>query len=77
MNIEKLVIKLKILQKVSNEERSKKGLLKLGRGYFDAYRFNPINPLSYLCVIVILISGLIMYGVVGLYEKRQNPFLWD
>lgn len=74
--MEKLAIKLKILQKVSNEERSKKGLPKLGRGYFDAYRFNPKNPLSYLCVILIAVGGLIMYGVVGLYEKRQNPFLW-
>lgn len=77
MDIEKLAIRLKILQKVSNEERSKKGLPKLGRGYFDAYRFNPKNPLSYLCVIAIAVGGLIMYGVIGLYEKRQNPFLWD
>lgn len=75
--MEKLAIKLKILQKVSNEERSKKGLPKLGRGYFDAYRLNPINPLSYVCVLLMFFFGLIMYGVVGLYEKRQNPFLWD
>jgi len=75
--MEKIAIKLKIIQKVSNEERVKKGLKRLGRGYFNAYRFNPYNPLSYLIVLVIAIGCLVMYGVVGFFEKCENPFLWN
>jgi hypothetical protein len=32
---------LYIVQTVSNEERRKQGLKHLGRGYFNAHRFNP------------------------------------
>lgn len=76
-SIEKIAIKLKIIQKVSNEERVKNGLKKIGKGYFNAYRFNPYNPLSYLIVLAIAVGGLLMYGVVGLYQKAENPFLWN
>lgn len=75
--MEKLAIKLKIIQKVSNTERAKKGLKKLGKGYFNAYRFNPYNPLSYIIIICIAVGGLIMYGVFGIFEKAENPFLWN
>ena len=75
--MEKLAIKLKIIQKVSNTERVKNGLERLGKGYFDAYRFNPYNPLAYIVLICIFIIGLIMYGFVGVFEKAENPFLWN
>lgn len=75
--MKKIAIKLKIIQKISNTERAKKGLKKLGRGYFDAYRFNPYNPLSYLIIFCVAVGGLIMYGVVGVVEKAENPFLWN
>jgi len=48
--MKELLKKLKIVQEVSNEERHKLGLKRLGQGYFKAYRLNPLNPLSlYTC----------------------------
>ena len=75
--MEEIAIKLKIIQKVSNKERVKKGLNKIGKGYSNAYRFNPYNPLSYLVLLCIVIGASVMYGVVGMYEKAENPFLWS
>ena len=74
----KLLMALKIVQKVSNEERHKQGLKRLGKGFFDAYRLNPYNPLSYVAFILMLVAGLVMYGVVGFFEKvaTHNPFKW-
>ena len=75
--MKELVIKLGILQVVSNEQRHKNGLKRLGKGYFEAYRLNPFNPLSYAVVIIAIPIILIMYGFVGFYEKAINPFKWD
>lgn len=73
--MEKLLKYLFILQEVSNEDRSP----KLGRGHFNARRFNPYNPLSYLAVIIIIIVGLILFGVIGFWKETdgKNPFKWD
>ena len=49
----KLLKKLYIVQEVSNELRHEQGLPRLGKGYFNAYRFNPYNPLSYIALILI------------------------
>lgn len=70
---------LRIIQTVSNEERHKKGLKRLGRGYFEAHRLNPYNPLSYITAILILVIGLLMFGVVGFWKEINNinPFKWD
>lgn len=81
--MKKLLIKLYIVQVVSNEERHKKGLKKLGRGFFNAHRLNPFNPLSYVLVALViptLIPTLILlYGFVGMWEQTdiRNPFKWD
>jgi len=70
---------LLIVQEVDNEERNKQGLKRLGRGYFKAYRFNPYNPLSYVALIIILIVGILMFGVYGFWKETTtlNPFRWD
>lgn len=75
--MEKIAIFLKILQVVSNEERKEQGLKTLGRGYFDAYRLNPYNPLCYLLIVIAIPILLILYGVIGFYKRIYNPFLWD
>jgi len=75
--IEVLFIRLKILQIVSNQQRHKDGLKRLGNGHFEASRLNPYNPLSYILVLVITILLLLMYGFVGLFNEAKNPFLWE
>jgi hypothetical protein len=75
--MKELFIKLKIVQVVSNEQRHKDGLKRLGKGYFKAYRLNPFNPLSYILVVVTIPVILLMYGFVGSFEKAINPFRWD
>lgn len=74
--LKKILISLKIIQMVSNEERRKNGLKRLGRGHLYAYRLNPCNPLSYVLFVFITTITLILYGVVGLIEKG-NLFKWD
>ena len=75
--MKELLIKLKIVQVVSNEQRHKDGLKRLGKGYFKAYRLNPFNPLSYFLVVVTIPVILLMYGFVGSFEKAINPFRWN
>lgn len=75
--MKELLIKLKIVQVVSNEQRHKDGLKRLGKGYFKAYRLNPFNPLSYILVVVTIPFILLMYGFIGSFEKAINPFRWD
>ena len=67
------------MQIVSNEERHKQGLKRLGRGYFEANRFNPYNPLSYIALTMIVIIGVLMFGFIGFLKEIRNinPFRWD
>lgn len=76
-NMKHILKLLKIVQVVSNEERHKNGLKRLGKGYFKAYRLNPYNPLSYIVVIIAIPIIILMYGFVGLFDKISNPFKWD
>lgn len=75
----KLLKALYIIQTVSNEERHKKGLKRLGRGFFKAHRLNPYNPLSYIALIIIIVVGILMFGFVGFVKETdlKNPFKWD
>jgi hypothetical protein len=75
--MKKILRLIKIVQVVSNEQRHKDGLKRLGKGYFNAYRLNPYNPLSYIVVIVAIPIIILMYGFMGLFEKAINPFKWD
>jgi len=71
----KLLKSLCILQVVSNHKREP----KLGKGYSEAMRFNPFNPLSYIALVLILIIGIILYGVIGFWNETDvcNPFKWN
>jgi hypothetical protein len=77
--MKQLLIKLYIVQVVSNVERHKKGLKKLGRGFFNAHRLNPFNPLSYVVVALVIPTLILLYGFVGMWEQTdiRNPFKWD
>lgn len=79
MNFKKTLKYLQIVQTVSNEERHEQGLKRLGRGFFEARRLNPYNPLSYISLIIILIVGILMFGFVGFWKETTtlNPFRWD
>lgn len=79
INFRKILEYLKIVQTISNEQRHKQGLKRLGRGYSKAHRINPYNPLSYIALIIILIVGIIMFGFVGFWKETTtlNPFKWD
>jgi hypothetical protein len=72
-----LAIKLKIIEVVSNTERNKQGLKHLGKGYFEATRFNKFNPISYFLFISIVIISLLLYGILGTFERWENPFKWS
>lgn len=70
---------LKVLQTVSNNKRHKEGLKRLGRGYFEAHRLNPYNPLSYTTIIIVLVVGILMFGFYGFWKETDvsNPFKWN
>lgn len=73
--MKKLLKFLFIIQEVSNEGRDP----QLGRGFFEARRLNPYNPLSYITVVLVLIVGILMFGFVGIWKETnlRNPFKWD
>jgi hypothetical protein len=75
--ISNILNKLKIWQITSNEERNKNGLKKLGRGFMDAERLNPYNPLSYVFFLIIFLYTLIFHGLSGVFKNFHNPFKWD
>ena len=73
--MKKILKRLLIIQVVSNKNRNP----KLGKGYFNAYRLNPYNPLSYITAILVLIVGILMFGFVGFWKETdlRNPFKWN
>lgn len=75
MDFRNILKKLLVLQEVSNKNRKP----KLGRGFETVLRLNPYNPLSYITIIVVLVLGLIMFGVVGIRKEIDfiNPFKWN
>lgn len=77
--IKKIFKALYIVQTVSNEKRIKQGLKRIGKGHFDAHRFNPYNPLSYIILPMIFILSVICFGIVGVWKElgNYNPFKWD
>ena len=75
----KLLIKLKIVDVISNQERRRKGLRMLGKGYTKSYRLNPFNPISYIAFILFLIIGILSFGAIGITKEMnvENPFKWN
>ena len=72
-----LLIKLKIIQRVSNTERKKLNLKVLGKGYSYAYRFNFFNPLSYITILLFSTILILKDGFIGFYKEFNNPFSWN
>lgn len=72
-SMRELLKKLYIIQEVDNKDRG------LGRGFSTAERLNPYNPLSYIAVALIVVVGILMFGVVGFWKETdcRNPFKWD
>ena len=75
MFFKKLLKSLRIIEEVSNKTRE----VPLGRGFFTARRLNPWHPLSYVTIVLVLIVGIIMFGIVGFWKEVElrNPFKWD
>ena len=71
----KLLKQLNVIQEVSNEGRSP----RLGRGYFTAHRLNPFNPLSYIVFIIGFCFGILLFGIIGIWQEvdNKNPFKWN
>lgn len=48
-----------------------------GRMY-SVKRMNPFNPLTYVTIVIAVILGLLMFGVVGIWDQVDtgNPFRW-
>ena len=71
----KILKRLLIIQEVSNANRKP----MLGRGFMTARRFNPYNQLSYVVVSLIVVIGIILYGLIGFWKEKsvRNPFRWD
>lgn len=69
---------LKIIQIISNKERDKKGLKRLGN-FYEAKRLNPYNPLSYVLILLVPIIGTLMFGLIGFWKEvgNVNPFKWS
>lgn len=73
--MEKFLKWIWVLQEVSNKDRKP----KLGRGYSTAQRFNPYNPLTYIVLVAIVLTGMFLQGFVGFWKDNTiiNPFKWD
>lgn len=73
MNIRKVLKFLHVIQTVSNKDG------KLGRGFIEAQRLNPYNPLSYITIVLGFILGIILFGIYGFWKEvdTTNPFKWN
>lgn len=70
-----ILVLLKVVRVVSNEERRKNGSTPLGSGFEVAAKFNVFNPLSYIIVFIAAIYNFVYGGIQGI-GKMQNPFKW-
>lgn len=52
---------------------------ELGIQHRNYRRFNPYNPLSYIVLAVILLTGIILFGVIGVWEQVEvdGVFIWE
>lgn len=70
--MEEFLIKLRILQVYKNGY----GRVKKGRGFMEAYRLNPYNPLTYLALALAIPAAFIKNGYMA-YKNFSNPFKWN
>lgn len=64
-----------VLQEVSNKNRTP----ILGRGSSTACRLRVFNPLTYIVIALVLILGIICFGIIGFWGQidKKNPFKWN
>jgi uncharacterized membrane protein len=70
--IKEIFVKLKIIQ----EKKIKNAF----NTTYTMRRFNPYNPLTYITLFVLLIIGICMYGIVGVWEQVNMDdlkFKWN
>ena len=81
MTIREFLLAIHVLQikKVEVTLTSKDGLERKVVGFRNWRRINPYNPLSYLMIIVVLFSALLLFGFVGMWKEidLRNPFNWQ
>jgi len=66
-NLRKLLLALWITEKI------------VGKYGYERHRLNPYNPLSYLLLVIVFISGIVCFGVVGFWREvdLKNPFKYN
>jgi hypothetical protein len=66
-NLRKLLLSLWVTEKV------------VGEYGYERHRLNPYNPLSYLLLVIVFISGIVCFGVVGFWREvdLKNPFKYN
>lgn len=58
------------------QEKQYKDPLKM---VYSKRRMNPFNPLTYISILIIILIGLLMFGLIGFWKEcdLKNPFKWD
>jgi len=75
--IKTILIFLKIIQVVDNKSRLKLGLKRMGKGYSKSYRFNPLNPASYIFIVASIPVVIFILGIIDVCKEYTNPFKWN
>jgi hypothetical protein len=41
-------------------------------------RMNPYNPLTYVAIVIIVVMGIVLFGVIGFKDEidLNKPFTW-
>jgi hypothetical protein len=73
----KLLVALKILQVADNYKRNKNGLKRMGKGYSEAWRLNPLNPICYIIVLIAIPVIFVIGGGMVFIKEASNPFKWS
>ena len=70
-NIRKILMFLSVIQ-------FKKELPNHKMYMVEKRRWNPFNPLTYVCLILLFIVGFVLYGVKGVFEETEikDAFKW-
>ncbi len=81
MTIREFLLAIHVLQvkKVEVTLTSKDGLERKVVGFRNWRRMNPYHPLSYVVIVVAIISALLLFGFVGMWKEidLRNPLKWQ
>ena len=70
-NIRKILMLLNVIQFTKELPSHKMYMV-------EKRRWNPFNPLTYICLGVLFIVGFILYGVNGVFQETEikDAFKW-